>query len=248
MDFPNYLSGVFFAIKDEESFGKGMRQALKQVKHGGIFAGDNMVTFSKNMSFLTDEKFMAAVRRHINTDMEKGIIWRQAVVAWAAREGLKREGDFVECACYKGTTARIVCDYIDFGNQNRNYYLYDLFEHDPSMPHHAMTEHSKDLFAKTKARFAEFPNVTVTQGAVPEVLHKVAPEKIAFLHIDLNNAAAEIGALEILFDRMSPGAILILDDYGWIFYHEQKKAEDPWLAKRGYHVLELPTGQGLVIK
>ncbi len=68
------------------------------------------------------------------------------------------------------------------------------------------------------------------------------------MHIDLNNAPAEIGALEILFDRLSPGGILILDDYGWVGYKAQKQAEDPWLAARGYQVLELPTGQGLVFK
>jgi len=97
-------------------------------------------------------------------------------------------------------------------------------------------------------RFADMPNVVVTQGAVPEVLHQVAPEKIAFMHLDMNNAAAEVGALEVLFDRMVPGALLVLDDYGWAVYRDQKLAEDAWLAQRGYQVMELPTGQGLVIK
>ncbi len=248
MEFRNYMSGNFFAIKDGDAFGLHMKKALKEVKFGGIFASDNMITFSKNLSFLGDAKFMAAVQRHVNTDIERAILWRQYIVAWAARQSMRLEGDFVECACYKGTTARIVCDYLDFAKLDRHYYLYDLFEHDPSMPHHSMTEHSKELYGKTKERFAEFRNVTVTQGAVPEVLHQISPEKIAFLHIDLNNADAEIGALELLFDRLVPGGIMILDDYGWIFYHPQKTAEDPWLEKRGYSVLELPTGQGLVIK
>jgi hypothetical protein len=64
----------------------------------------------------------------------------------------------------------------------------------------------------------------------------------------MNNADAEIGALEVLFERMVPGAVLILDDYGWLGYRAQKLAEDPWLAKYGYRVLEMPTGQGLLIK
>ncbi|WYX15476.1 hypothetical protein WJ974_02785 [Achromobacter xylosoxidans] len=68
------------------------------------------------------------------------------------------------------------------------------------------------------------------------------------MHLDLNNAEAEIGALDMLFDRMVPGAVLILDDYGWLYYRAQKDAEDPWFARRGYRVLELPTGQGMVIK
>jgi hypothetical protein len=111
-----------------------------------------------------------------------------------------------------------------------------------------MPEHSKGLYATVKEKFSLFSNVTVTQGKVPEVLAEVAPEKIAFMNIDMNNADAEIGALEVLFDRMVPGAVLILDDYGWLYYKNQKMAEDPWLEKRGYRVLELPTGQGLVIK
>lgn len=99
-----------------------------------------------------------------------------------------------------------------------------------------------------KPVIANCPNVTVTQGKVPEVLADMAPEKIAFIHLDQNNAEAEAGALEVLFERMIPGAVLVLDDYGRLGYRAQKLAEDPWLEKRGYRVLELPTGQGLVIK
>jgi predicted O-methyltransferase YrrM len=64
----------------------------------------------------------------------------------------------------------------------------------------------------------------------------------------MNNAEAEIGALEVLWDRVVPGAVVILDDYGWAGCLEQKRAEDVFLTERGYQVLELPTGQGLLIK
>ena len=111
-----------------------------------------------------------------------------------------------------------------------------------------MPEHSKELYASVKKRFGSFANVTVTQGKVPDILAEVSPKKIAFMHLDMNNADAEVGALEVLFDRMVPGAVLILDDYGWLGYRAQKLAEDPWFEKRGYRVLELPTGQGLLIK
>ena len=111
-----------------------------------------------------------------------------------------------------------------------------------------MPEHSKQLYEATKSRFRDFNNVTVTQGKIPDILSVVSPSKIAFMHLDLNNASAEIGALEVLFDRMVPGAVLVLDDYGWLAYRAQKEAEDPWFEKLGYRILELPTGQGLLIK
>lgn len=39
-----------------------------------------------------------------------------------------------------------------------------------------------------------------------------------------------------------------LDDYGWNVYRTQKDAEDARFAERGRTVIELPTGQGMVVK
>lgn len=247
---PNHLMTAFYGLHSHPEFVNGVQHAINQIAgQDGIYAGDNLFTYHRNLSFLEDEKLMTAFRKHAVTDIERSILWRMSIVAWGAQNGMRLEGDFVEIACYKGTTARIVCDYIDFSSHpDRHYYLYDLFDHDPNMPHHSMPEHSRDLYARVKQRFADSPNVTVTQGNVPDVLADVAPEKIAFMHLDLNNADAEIGALEVLFDRMVPGAVLVLDDYGWLGYRAQKLAEDPWFEKRGYRVMELPTGQGLLIK
>jgi O-methyltransferase len=245
----NLLSTVFFGIKNP-GFVQGIQQAINNTAPDGIYAGDNLFTIGRNLGFLENKAFMDAWQTHAKTEIEKAIVWRIYVLAWVAKSVIARKipGDFVECACYKGTSARIVCDYVDFANSGRNYYLYDLFEHDDSMTHHAMPEHGATLFDTVKQRFSAFPNVKITKGFVPQVLDEIAPETISFLHIDLNNAPAEIGALERLFDRISPGGILVLDDYGWLGYRAQKLAEDPWLAERGYEVLELPTGQGLVFK
>ncbi|MBK7315541.1 class I SAM-dependent methyltransferase [Candidatus Aalborgicola defluviihabitans] len=241
---------MFFGISNQTEFVKGIQQCVNNIQgQQGIYSGDNLFTYHRNLSFLEDAPLMQAVQKHAQTDVERAILWRFSTVVWGARNGLKLDGDFVECACYKGTTARIICDAINFaGQKDRRYYLYDLFDHDPSMAHHAMPEHSKLLYQSVKDRFADAPNVVVTQGSVPAVLSDVAPEKIAFMHLDLNNADAEVGALDVLFERMVPGAVLVLDDYGWLGYRAQKLAEDPWFAARGYFVVELPTGQGLVIK
>ncbi|QZA79207.1 TylF/MycF family methyltransferase [Deefgea tanakiae] len=248
-DVNNYLSSIFFGATDFEKFCAGLQMAIHQIPPAGIYAGDNLFTFGRNLGFMNDEALMKAYRTNATTAIEQALLWRYSTIAWGFRKGLQLDGDFVECACYKGTTAKIMCDMVDFSkHSDRHYYLYDLFEHDSTMPHHGMPEHSQLLFQQTKERFSHFPNVIISKGRVPEILLDVSPRKIAFMHIDLNNAAAEIGALELLFDRMVPGAVLILDDYGWLAYRDQKKAEDLWLAERGYHVLELPTGQGLVIK
>lgn len=245
-----YITNAFFGIKDVEQFYASMRTMLTSLRYlQGTFAGDNLITLDKNLSFLSDPDFAPAFRKHASTEIEKAIIWRIYTVAWAARRGMRLDGDFVECACYKGVTARIAAEYAKLADDPaRKYYLYDLFEHDDSMNHHEMPEHGESLFGQVKQRFADMANVIVTKGSVPEVLAGCAPEKIAFMHLDLNNVEAEVGALEVLFDRMTPGAVLVLDDYGWRGYWPQKEAEDKWFAARGYTVMELPTGQGMVIK
>ena len=93
-------------------------------------------------------------------------------------------------------------------------------------------------------RFAEFDNVHLTKGEVPDVLSQRSPNKIAFLHIDLNNAEAEVSTLNALYDRVVPGGSIVLDDYGWIAYRDQKDAADAFFAPRDLPILELPTGQG----
>lgn len=105
-----------------------------------------------------------------------------------------------------------------------------------------------DLYHEVVERFSTFGNFEVIRGWVPDSFQIKSPERVSFLHIDMNNVPAEIGALEHLFDRVVPGGIIVLDDYGWNGHEAQAIAEDEFMEKRGYSVLELPTGQGLIFK
>ena len=42
--------------------------------------------------------------------------------------------------------------------------------------------------------------------------------------------------------------MIVFDDFGWSSAVNQCKAELDFMRKRGHAILELPTGQGLVIK
>ena len=64
---------------------------------------------------------MSAVERNVDSHKELCLVWRSAVLARAGRQGLRRAGDFVECRVLKGTTARILCDYLDFVALDRRY-------------------------------------------------------------------------------------------------------------------------------
>jgi O-methyltransferase len=244
------ITNIFWGPRNYDAFFFGLKACIEQLDRKGIFASDNLFTFGRQLGFLNDQKFLDAVQSNVETEIEKAIIWRTHILTWAAKTGLKREGAFVECGCYKGTSAKIVCDYVDFKSVDKQYYLYDTFEHNDDSKHPRMPDHGDGLFEQVAARFQPYNNVNIIKGTIPESFSQGVPDKVAFLHIDMNHAEAELAALEELWDRMVPGAILILDDYGWSWgiYGDQKFKEDPFFESRGYSVVELPTGQGMVIK
>lgn len=197
---------------------------------------------------LDDHPFRQAWESNLESVSDEAIIWRRYVLACAAYHCVQLQGDFVECGAYTGVGIKTVIDYLGGVEFPKMFWGYDMFEHDPSMLNHAMPEHGEGLYERIKNKFAAYPQVRLIKGFIPNVFENNCPDRIAYLHIDLNQAPAEVAALDYLFDRMVPGGILILDDYEWSTYRPQKIAEDQWFEARHYRVMPLPTGQGLVIK
>ncbi len=245
----NQLSTVFYIPGNLQKFLEGIQTAIKQVPIKGVFTGDQLFTFDRNLSFLKDKEFLKAFRAHAQDEVEKSLIWRNYVVCWAAKRALSLDGDFVECGCYAGTTARIIADYVDIGNTDKRYYLYDLFEIPSEMEQdHTMGKHGTDLFAEVQKRFSDLANVHILKGRLPDILDDESPERISFLHLDVSDPKAEAATLARLFDRVTIGGAIILNYYGFRAYPRHKVEADRFLADRGYMALEIPTAQGLVIK
>ena len=244
----NHLRGTFFGVPNPNTFALAMQGVISQVPGNGVFAGDNLFAFGRNLGFLDDDRFMLAMERHAESDAEKSAIWRIYVLCWAAKRALRLEGDLVECGCGRGTSAHIVADYIGLDSSAKKMYLYDLFESSLDASLRSVPGQASPLFDQVRQGFEVFPNVQIIKGEVPKSFEQGAPEKIAYLHIDMNNPAAEVGALERLYERVEPGAMIIFNDYGWRAYREQKLAEDRFFDRIGQQILEIPTGQGLLIK
>ena len=248
---PLSFTGEQFNIADVEKFKLAMallRESLFD-KGATMFAADNLITWNRNLSFFRDDFFLDILKSNDSTSVEKSTLWRLYILLYFAEIASNAEGDFVELGCHTGHTAEKILKKIDFLKLNKKYYLYDLFEWNEGDGHTRMPGHKNEtMYQDVKARFADCPFVKIIKGSVPQSLSEGFPKKIAFAHLDMNHPAPEAGALERVLPKLSRGGAVIFDDYGWWGYSAQKIALDPIIKSNGFKVLELPTGQALLMK
>jgi O-methyltransferase len=186
------------------------------------------------------------------------IHWRVYVACWAANWAKHLDGDYVECGVSLGLLSRSVVEYINFKNVERKFWLFDTFE---GIPEGFLTEEEEqrginnklfgyaDCYDAVRATFSEYSNVEIVRGIVPQSLAEHPIERVAYLSIDMNNAVSEIAAAEYFWDKLVPGAVVVLDDYA---YSQQVLAQhnafNEFCERKGTSVLALPTGQGLIFK
>ena len=210
------------------------------------FLADDLMAWFRNLGFLSDPEFVGACLPYADDALIRARIWRVYTLCWAARSCLALPGDYVDVGCYDAKTVEIMMRYVGFSAAGRCYYLYDLFDDPPAESRKAL--HGPQLAEQVRARTAALGEVRVVAGRLPEAFGEAMPERIAFAQIDLNDADAELGCLGPVVERMVPGSLLVLDDYGFVRYRESHEREKQFFRAQGEAVLELPTGQGLFIK
>jgi len=238
-------------------FGRTLRRAfpgfaeLAAILAHRSYLADGLLT-RHAADFLADAKFRDAYAKGKATgswlSMEPA--WRVYTACWAAAHGAGLPGDFVECGVNRGGMALTIMEYLDFNALPKRFFLLDTYSGFPRDAEVAPANRGLygDCYAEVVARFAPYRGAVIVRGRVPETLAQIDSAEIAFLSIDMNNAAPEVAAVRQLWPRLSAGAAVLLDDYGSTAHRPQKQAMDALAAELGFRILALPSGQGLVIK
>jgi hypothetical protein len=245
------MIGYNFNIADKKKFDLAIQMLKESLfdKGATFFAADNMILWNKTYSFIREDFFYKILTNENLSIWERSIVWRTYILLYFAERASELEGDFAEFGCLAGYTAHQIINKIDFSKKKKDFFLYDLFEWKDGDTHSRHKElDNPNLHENVKRRFNSFDFVKIIKGRVPESFEHGFPEKIAFAHIDMNQVDAEVGALTAVLPKLVNGGIIILDDYGWWVYSAQKAALDPIIRDNGLSVLELPTGQGLIMR
>jgi len=185
----------------------------------------------------------------------------------ATRYVVKREipGDIVECGVWRGGSMQAVAlALIEQGVTDRRLHLFDTYEGMPPpsekdrrsngvTAEEMLATHDKDhrIWAiagledvQEAMRETSYPDdlIEYHKGMVEETIPARAPDRISLLRLDTDWYESTRHELEHLYDRLSPGGILIIDDYG--DWDGARQATEEFLATLPDPLLLLPVGTG----
>jgi SAM-dependent methyltransferase len=217
-----------------------------------------------NHEFMDDPAFRKAYERGVRAAGDDyRWHWRVHVGLWVAACAVRLEGDFVECGVNRGFLSSAIMDYLNWDSLGKQFYLLDTFRglderfvSPEDKASGAVEKNAQNLatgfyvqeIEEVRANFSQWKNVLLIEGSIPETLPLVGAHKIAYLHVDMNCSPPEIAAIRFFWERLVPGALVLLDDYAYYGYVSQKIAMDRFAGEKGIHILSLPTGQGLLLK
>lgn len=196
-----------------------------------------------------DRELIGLVRPYSMTSWEK----LYALLIATRHVGLHvPDGAFVECGVWRGGSVHAIALTLQsMGVTDRDIYLFDTFSGmteptDRDVDDTSRTATERMATSSKKARIwalasredveaglatLDYPNERfhLVEGPVEETIPSQAPASIAMLRLDTDRYESTRHELVHLYDRLVPGGVLIIDDYG--SWQGSREATDEFLAK-----------------
>jgi len=165
-----------------------------------------------------------------------------------ALQAIEIPGDTAECGSFEGASSWLICHI--FRETGKTHYIFDSFEglsepgeKDGGHWSQGMLAHSEEDVRK---RLAEFPDLETLAGWIPDRFAEVANREFAFVDVDLEVPTRD--SFEFFYPRLSPGGILVCDDYGFTTCPGATETIDDYLADKPEKMVGLSAGGGFMMK
>src|SRR5262245_4777412 len=179
---------------------------------------------------------------------------RRFTVHQIARHAVSLPDQFAECGVYRGATAYLMAQALaraSAGAEGRKVHLFDSFVglSEPAAEdgtYWSRGDMAAGLEEVRRNLGDHLERVAFYPGWIPERFAEVAHLRFAFVHIDVDLYEPTREALAFFSDHMTPGGIILCDDYGFASCPGARQAMDEFFASRPETIIHLPTGQGMV--
>ena len=199
----------------------------------------------------------ADVAARVRAEGRAGMHFDRLYTLWQAVQQAP-VGPIVEVGAYQGGSAKFVAESFRARGQAPHFYVCDTFSG------HARTDDARDdIRHRTRGKFldtsaarvgeylAGYPNVELVVGDILET----APARFAsvpafaLVHVDVDVYPPTEFCLRFFAPRLAPGALLVVDDYGFTTCPGAKTAVDEFVAAhREFTMVHLLSGQALVFR
>jgi O-methyltransferase len=161
------------------------------------------------------------------------------------------QGNFAEAGVYRGGSARLLAEFVK--DTDKKFYLFDSFQGlpktDPTRDPHFREGDFSEGAESVKQRLSEFqPWIDFRKGWIPDTFDGLANERYAFAHVDVDLYQATLDCCRYFYPRLTPGGILLFDEYGFASTRGEKLAADEFFSDKPERPIPLITGQALVLK
>jgi O-methyltransferase len=174
------------------------------------------------------------------------------VIYQMALQSTRVTGNFLEAGVYKGGTARFLKMLLDENpREDRSLLLFDTFagmpDVDPSQDIHKKGDFDDTSLAAVTEWVGQ-DHVRYYPGFMPQTFAGLEDEVFAFAHIDVDLKSSVEACCAFVYPRMSPGGVIVFDDYGHRTCPGARVAVDEFFRDRPENPLALPHGQAIVFK
>lgn len=181
--------------------------------------------------------------------------------AWSiALSTLDVEGDTAECGVLDGATSYIICSAAKRRKIQKVHHAFDSWEGLSEISVEDQSSNIYNVFNWKKEdlsisqedamkNLAIFDSIKYYKGWIPSRFKEIEDREFSFVHIDVDIYQPTKDSLEFFYSRMNSGGVILCDDYGYHTCPGAKKAFDEFMNdKIEGPVIQLPTGQGIIVK
>jgi len=192
------------------------------------------------------------IARLMETDAGRAEYWsrldaecKQSSMIELLEESLKLDGDVIECGVFRGGSARRMSRRLAELAPSKMLFACDSFE---GFPQDRILDADLGPFRfrfKIRRKFSQAGDVPqrlmqffdayringyVVKGFFSDTLPKLKPRKYCFIYIDCDIYESHLDCLNVLYEQLVPGGIVVFDDYAQPKWPGASRAVDEFFA------------------
>ena len=214
---------------------------------------------------VSDKRFNLSQFAHMSPDIDEArfldeLSWRHYIVfsstIFAIKNTRMADKNLAECGVCDGLTIFYALSAARSQKTTCRAYLYDAWDAmrgdlltDTEKQHEGAYGYLDMENTRKNLNMFETEQLVFNKGYIPDSFESAQnPDRLVWLHIDLNSSTPTLHTLDFFWDRLEDGGVILFDDYAVPGYEDTKSTVDDWTEAVNGTLLHLPTGQALLVK